>query len=449
MLRLIPLLLTVLLELFAFSMILPILPFLIKDLGGSNFTVTNITGIFAFTSFFFAPLWGGLSDRYGRKPILLAALFLSAINYVWMSFSHLLWMVLLSRVVSGLCSGWMSVAQSWVADLTDRKSRTAALGMLGATFGIGFAAGPALGGLLIDPAVQASLVGLPLVGPIIGQAITLLPNPHQFPILVAGFITMLMVLGACWWLPNRAPTKHHPLDNYYIMPRASKISATIDGALAQDIKQKFHQKILAVFFSPLWRDKVIGRYLLLVFLGQVAFSTLESVFALWGQANFSYTAADIGYIFAFIGLITIVVQGGLIRLAVKYMGEKKSMQGGLLLLVAGFLLLNFFPSPRLVWFNMGLIAVGFSIYQPALQGSLSQHSPFDKQGAVLGLSQSLQSLARGLGAMLLGGLFTLLGNNVYLPSACLFLLVLFLTGRTPDATTAPKTTADISSPSKP
>ncbi|MGI9461187.1 MAG: MFS transporter [Alphaproteobacteria bacterium] len=418
--KIIPLLLVVFLELAAFSMILPILPFLIKEQGGSNLTVTNITGIFALTSFIFAPFWGSLSDRYGRKIILIGLLFMSALNYVWMAFSSVLWMVLLSRIMSGVFAGWMSVVQSWVADLTDKKHRTAALGMIGATFGVGFAIGPAIGGLLIDNEIQAIIIAVPVVGEWIGWLINLLPNHHQFPIMVAGLITALMALAGIWLLPFNRPAligKGKGADEHRLP------------------KEKFYQKLLAVFFSPLWRDKLIGRYLLLVFLGQVAFSTLESVFAIWGQANFDYTAKDISYIFAIIGMVTIIVQGGLMRWLVKYLGERRVMQIGLLMLIATFLLLNFFPAlvpqGNFLRLLVSMVAVGFSLYQPALSGSLSQYSPMDKQGAVLGLAQSLQSLARGLSAIFLGGLFTIVGNNVFITPAFLFIVAFILVCRLP------------------
>ena len=418
--KLLPLLLMVLMELFAFSMILPILPFLIKDLGGGNLTVTNIAGIFALTSFVFSPLWGSLSDRYGRKTILICLLLLSAMNYIWMAFSHFLWMVLLSRIMSGVFAGWMSVVQSWIADLTDKKNRTAALGMLGATFGVGFAMGPAIGGLLLDDATQAKIVAVPYIGQAVDFLIHLLPNNHQFPILVAGMITIFMGLLGIWILPANARTKNVDVGNVYITP-----------AKQLPEKEKFYKKLLAVVFSPLWRDPVIGRYLLLMFLGQMAFSTLESVFTLWGQANFNYTARDISYIFATIGVVTIVVQGGLIRPIVKRLGERRVMQIGLLFLIFAFSSLNFFPKQNLVRVVVSMIAIGFSLYQPALSGSLSQNTPANKQGATLGLAQSLQSLARGLSAIFLGGLFGVLGNNVFLPPAILFVLAFLLVSSLP------------------
>lgn len=415
----------VLMELMAFSMILPILPFLIKDLGGGNLTVTSIAGTFALTSFFFSPFWGSMSDRHGRRVILICLLLLSSLNYIWMAFSHLLWMVLFSRIMSGVFAGWMSVVQSWIADLTDKKNRTAALGMLGATFGVGFAMGPALGGILLDDGVQANITALPFIGPVVGFLINLLPNSHQFPILVAGMITASVAMLGIWILPPNARLSKLNVDDVYITP----------GKEDMPPRKKFHQKILAVFFSPLWRDGVIGRYLALAFLGQVAFSTLESVFTIWGQANFNYTAKDISYIFATIGVVTIIVQGGLIRPVVKKFGERRVMQIGLVMLAFAFMSLNFFPRQNLVRVIVSIMAVGMSFYQPALTGSLSQNTPADKQGEVLGMAQSLQSLARGLSAIFLGGLFGVLGNNVFLPPAMLFIIAFFL------LTSIPKPTA--------
>ncbi len=427
----IPLLLVVLLELLAFSMILPILPFLIKEQGGSNLTVTNISGIFALTSFVFAPFWGGLSDRYGRKTILLSLLFLSAMNYIWMAFSHLLWMVLLSRIVSGVLAGWMSVVQSWIADLTTKKNRTAALGMLGATFGIGFAMGPAIGGILIDADTQTKMIALPFIGQGIAFLIQILPNSHQFPIMVAGLITAIMAVVGIWFLPANKAAVQTRLDDIYIAPGRSLPP-----------RERLHQKLLAVFFSPMWRDKTIARYLLLIFLGQAGFSTLEAVFAIWGQANFDYTAKDISYIFATIGVVVIIVQGGLIRPVVKRLGEYRVMQLGLCLLIAAFLLLNYLPvfSPdgHFLKGAVSMIALAFSLYQPALNGALSQHTPAQHQGATLGLAQSLQSLARGLSAIFLGGLFGVLENNVFLPPVFLFIAALLLLSTMPKNQTIAK-----------
>ncbi|RKZ10411.1 MFS transporter [bacterium] len=366
---LLPVFLTVFIDLLGFGIVIPLLPIYAQDHGASQLSLGLLFASFSLMQLIFAPLWGRLSDRIGRKPVLVGGLIGTAGSYVLFGMADTMTMLFVSRALAGFFGANVATAQAWVADVTAPEDRAQGMGIIGAAFGLGFTFGPLIGG---------EMVGLGTGAP--GFA-------------AAGLSAVAAIVGM---IRLHEPPRHRD-----------------DSSRAYGLRT----------ISNGLRQPVIGTVLLLYFLGILAFSGFESMFIRFGLERFPETfgltgaisdathaqilaAAPIAgrYMFV-IGLIAAVIQGGFIRRLVPRFGETRLIVAGPLFLGLSFALLAIAPNWALVIGACALMPFGFGLNNPALQGLLSRAVPADHQGAFLGLNQSLGSLARVVGPVIAGLLF--------------------------------------------
>jgi MFS family permease len=388
--------LTVFLDLLGFGLIIPILPYYAERFGASPSVITLIMASYSLMQFLFAPLWGRLSDRIGRRPIILLSLLVSTIGYTLLGFAGSLAHVFAARILAGIGNANLPTAQAYVADVTRPEERARGMGLVGMAFGLGFVFGPAFGGFL-------GSVWIPL------------------PAFVAAGLTAFDLFLAA--LVLKEPERH----------------STGHG------RQPFHMKELIAAS----RRPNIGLLLGLFFLATFAFAQLESTFSLYIEHRFTLSEPAIqgsvqngkaiadtthqaaaratGAALAVIGIVSAVIQGGLIGRLSRRFGEKFLARAGLLLLAIGLAIFPGAPTLRLLFPICAVIAVGSALLHPSLVTLLSRSAGAHEQGGILGLGQSLSSLARVLGPMLGGMLFQHVGLGApYWTGAALMLLAALL-----------------------
>src|SRR5947207_1448209 len=355
--------LIVFVDLVGFGLIIPLLPFYAERFGASPQLVTALLAVFSLMAMISAPLWGRLSDRIGRRPVLMASMAAAALAYLWLGLASELWMLFAARAFAGICAGNIAAAQAYIADVTPPEKRARGMGMIGAAFGLGFIIGPALGGLVAgNELATADLVS---------------------PGLIAAGLSAAAFLGVGLLLPESRPAAVQR------RPGRGRIAA----------------------LSSAFRRPLLARLLLVFFLVILAFAGMESTFALWAMRQYGWGPAQIGYVFTYVGLLSAVMQGGLIGPLTRRFGEEWLMQSGFALIALGLLLLPFAGTlPPLVTAVTGL-AVGMGLMQPSLNSLISRRAGAEEQGEVMGVAQSVGSLSRVLGPIIAGALFEAFGRN--------------------------------------
>ena len=355
--------LIVFVDLLGFGLIIPLLPFYAERFGASPQLVTALLAVFSLMAMISAPLWGRLSDRIGRRPVLMASMAAAALAYLWLGLASELWMLFAARAFAGICAGNIAAAQAYIADVTPPEKRARGMGMIGAAFGLGFIIGPALGGLVAgNELATADLVS---------------------PGVIAAGLSAAAFLGVILLLPESLPTAVRR------RPGRGRIAA----------------------LSSAFRRPLLARLLLAFFLVILAFAGMESTFALWAMRQYGWGPAQIGYVFTYVGLLSAVMQGGLIGPLTRRFGEEWLMQSGFALIALGLLLLPFAGTlPPLITAVTGL-AVGMGLMQPSLNSLISRRAGAEEQGEVLGVTQSVGSLSRVLGPIIAGALFEAFGRN--------------------------------------
>lgn len=363
---------TVFIDLLGFGLLIPILPtFASKQLAISDFEIGVIVAAYSFMQFIFNPLIGSLSDKVGRRPIILTTLLLTSGSYLIFSFSNSFFLLLVSRIVAGIGGSNISVAQAYIADITTEKDRSKGMGMIGAAFGLGFVFGPLLGGILSE-------YGYEVVG------------------YVAAAFSLSAFLFAVLFLKESLKIKNN----------ATKSNINVFSPKA---------------YSILLTDKRLTYFVLVYFVIIFSMANIYGTFALLGFKVYKFTDREIGYLFGVIGIIGAMVQGGLIRQLSKKYSEESLTLFGIFFMMIGLTGLPYGINFLGVAIVGALFAIGSGILQPTLLGLISKEVPGEKQGSVLGLNQSISALARVLGPLwggiayeyigyqfpfLTGGLFT-------------------------------------------
>ncbi len=346
-----PVFVTVLLDLIGFGMIIPLLPFYAQRFHATPAQIGWLFASYSLTQLVFAPLLGRLSDRVGRRPVLLASIAGGIAAYVLFAEADTYLMLLLARALSGVAASNYSIAQAYVADVTPPAQRSRAMGMVvGASFGLGFILGPALGGLIIWARPG---------------------NPGAVPLTAAVLGALNLVLATVWLKESLPPQ--------------------VRG------RYRWEGWLSLGSFAESWRDAPVRGLFVLSFLVTVCFSMMETSLALYMQARFGLGAAAIPWIFSFIGIILVVVQAALVGPLVRRFGERALIQYGIVLMAAGLLLLPAAPAPWLLLPALSLLAVGSGIQSPASLGLLSLLVRGDAQGGTSGVYRSFGALARTLG----------------------------------------------------
>jgi DHA1 family tetracycline resistance protein-like MFS transporter len=361
--------LTVLLDLVGFGIVLPLLPLYADGFGASGAAVGLLVTVYSVAQFFMAPLWGRLSDRFGRKPILILGLLGSALAYLVFAWSRNLTWLFASRILAGVGGATIPVAEAYIADVTPPERRAGNMGLIGAAFGLGFTIGPALGGIMATLSFEAPgylAAGLCLVNA--GVAATLIRE--TLPPSRREAIQPLAAAG-------------HPL---LAMARALRMP---------DLR----------------------RVLVLYFLFTAAFAVIQPTLSLFGQTRFGLGDRQVGYLFAFLGLVSAAMQGGIVRRLVPRFGEVRLIQLSGIPFVVGLLLLGLAPSVPVLLAGLAILAVGYGGALPPVLGLVSRVAPSHVQGGVLGVGQSVGSLARIAGPLAAGFAFDLTPASPYLLGA--------------------------------
>lgn len=356
--------LTIFLDLIGFGIVLPLLPRFAAQHHAQEWQIGLLMATYSLMQFFFAPIWGRLSDRVGRRPVLLVSISGSAASYVIFALAPNLTTLFVSRAVAGIMAANIATAQAYVADVTTPETRARGMGMVGAAFGLGFVLGPALAGLLSGLAGGAGADPQLVVG-----------------LTAAGFSLADLALAAVLLRESLTPE---------IRARAASATGTRVGRMVRAL-----------------RHPGIGRPILLFFLTTLAWSQLEPTAARLVQEDFHFDAARTGYMFAFMGLIVAAVQGGLAGRLARGMGEARMILVGTLLLGAGLALVPAAGDVRGLYPVLALLAIGQAIASPGTHGLISRATAAEEQGSTLGVTQGFGSLARTVGPAVGGWLFGL------------------------------------------
>ena len=361
---------TVFIDLLGFGIIIPLLPFYAEHFGASAVMVGLLSSSFSLAQFLFAPFWGRLSDRVGRRPVILIGLLGSALSYAFFALATSLPMLFLARSLAGVAGANIPTAQAFIADTTTAETRARGMGLIGAAFGLGFIFGPAIGGFLSHWGYAA-------------------------PAWFAAALSLANFVAAVFLLPESRPP--HARDT----SRPGRIEG-IRRAVAQPN---------------------LPMVLLVYFLVVAAFASFEATFALYSERRFGFTPATIGYMFAWIGVVLATVQGVLVGRVVKRVGEKRLVP---LAIFAIALALGFVPvagTVPLLAAVAGLLAMGMGFNSPSMLSAISQLADARDQGSTLGVSQSLGSLARIIGPLWGGWVFDQFGVQFpFFTSAAVMLL---------------------------
>jgi MFS transporter, DHA1 family, tetracycline resistance protein len=347
--------------------VVPFLPGVARDHGASDFVATLLAASYSLMQFLFIPLWGRLSDRVGRRPVLLFSIAASVVGMALLGFARSLTMLFLARLWSGVATANIAVAQAYIADVTTPETRAKGMGLIGMGFGLGFIIGPAVGGELGQYEVM-------------GQEGTLAA-------FTAAGLSVINLVLALFTLPESLPRERRGAAGGHrrvLDLRAIREVSRLPGmAVAVAIS----------FFVIFW------------------FSGLEVTFRLFTEDAFNMTVAETGRVFAFVGVVAVVVQGGLIHRLSRRFGEVRLIRSGLLLLAVGFFLDGLSPSVGR-WFLFvasALIACGNGLYNPSLSSYTSRQASPETQGLTLGVIQSMAALARVLGPPMGGLAYELVG----------------------------------------
>ncbi|MEQ9491844.1 MAG: MFS transporter [Alphaproteobacteria bacterium] len=346
---LIPAALATCVNIIALGVMIPLLPFYVKSHGGGDFQAALVFSTYSACSLLSAPLWGRLSDKIGRKPVLMISVAATIVSYLWLAHAGSMMEIFISRAFAGLTAGWLATSQAFVSDVTTSEDRAKGMGMLGAAFGIGFT---------IGPLIVWRTVGFDT------------PDFVTPAYLSAGFAGCGLLITA---FLLKEPVRH-------------KMAA---GRLARSVGFVAQDKLLAMQFLP-------------YFLVSVVFTGVEGTFAQWSEHVLSLGPAEVGYFLGFAGIVNAFVQGGLVGRMSRRFGEVMTALTGAVCLLAGSVCLALTTSTTTLYLALGLISVAMGLHNPAMQSLMSKTAPDNWKGGVLGAAQSSASLARIIGPALAG-----------------------------------------------
>ncbi|HYP18152.1 MAG TPA: MFS transporter, partial [Opitutus sp.] len=346
-----------------------------------------ISSFYSILQFIFAPFWGAISDRRGRRGVLLLTVAGTALGYLLWACSGSFWLFLLSRVVSGAFSGNLSVATAAVADVTTREERSKAMGLVGAAFGLGLVTGPTLGALTAHVDLLAAYPELGRFG----------FNPFSVPALLA-FGLCVINFG---WISLRFRETLSP------------------AAQAGSREPRLRNPITAILALE---DPAVRRTNLVAFIYSVAFVAMETSLTFLAAERFGYTARQNGFLLGFLGLCAIVTQGYIVRVLLKRHSETRILAAGLLASVVGLLCIGFAPHPAWLYAGLAALALGSGLVNPSSTGLISLYSDPAQQGRALGIFRSLGSLSRAFTPVLAGTAFWVFGSASVFTGGAVFAL---------------------------
>ena len=370
--------LTVFIDITGYGIIIPLLPFIVEEFQAGPIALGILIASFAIMQFFFSPLLGKVSDRIGRKPILLLSLFISLIGFTIFSFANSYLMLLLSRLIAGIATE-RAVAQAYVADITDLKSRVKEMGKIGAALGAGFITGPS---------ISAFLGGF----------------GFSIPGFAAMSLNLINILFVLFFLPEPDITS-----------KESRVNAFESSGYLGGIRDAFKKPFFGFIF-------------LIFFLVTLAFGTIPVIVPLLSVEFFSFGQFELAFVFIYIGLIQIVMQGFLINALSNRLGEQKLIILGPVLMAMGAFLMPIFQNVILFFFSNSLLAAGFGIINTSVPAFLSKRISVDEQGSILGVAGSVASVANIPGPLVIGFVYAFAGYFVPFFVSSIILIVASLVG---------------------
>lgn len=362
--------LVVFIDLLGFGLVIPILPYYAKQFGASAAQLGLLMGSYSLMQFLFSPFWGRLSDIWGRRPIIIVSVLGTAASMLVVGWANSLTALFLGRIFAGICGANVSTAGAYIADVTKPEDRAKGMGLIGASYGLGFIFGPAFGGILSHYGYgMPALVAAALAG---ANAVFALLKLEEPPLSQE----------------QRAAHRTKRFD-----------TRTIEAAL----KRPTTRHVVAVFF-----------------LATLAFTQMECCFALFMKERLGFDARQAGWLLAYAGIITVVLQGGLVGKLAKRFGEGRLTTLGTTLTCCALFLMAFTNSLPSVIAVMTILALGQGITTPLLLSLVSQSAPPAERGAVMGVYQSAGSLARVIGPPFAGALFDAYNSQFpFLSAACI------------------------------
>jgi len=367
---------TTFIDMIGFGMVIPLLPFHPETVEAGALALGILIGSFSLMQFIFSPLLGRLSDKVGRRPVILLSILSSTISFIVFALANSFTMLLISRITAGMATE-AAVAQAYIADITTEKERTTGLGKVGAAHGAGFIIGPAIGGLL-------SIYGFSAPG------------------FAAAALTGVNFLFAFFFLPESNAHK-------------SSMQTSVNSG-------GYWRRLAKALTKPL-----IGTVFVILFIITFAFSAVPVIVPLLGIAFFGFGELEMSYFFMYIGVVQIVLQGILIGRLTKRWGEKTLILFGSLVMTVGMFIMPLFSSIVVFFASLTLISSGIGILNTVLPSFISKRAPADEQGGMLGVAQSVGSIARIPGPLVGGLVAEFVGLNVaFLLSAALVMIAFAL-----------------------
>jgi multidrug resistance protein len=349
---------TIFIDITGFGIILPLLPFYVEVFQAGSTALGVLVASFALMQFLFSPILGRLSDRYGRRPVLLLSILTSVVSFLLFALANSFFMLLLSRVIAGLATE-IGVAQAYISDVTSEKERTKWMGRMGAAHGAGFIIGPALGGFL-------STYGFPAAG------------------FAAAAIALLNLVFAFFFLPESKTTLK-------VEEESEASSSRFRG-------------ILSVFSKPM-----MSSLLAIQFIMSLAFAAFPVIMPLLAISQFGLSSSTMSFFFIYVGLIQIVFQGFIVGKLASRLGDEKLIPLGSLLMTIGVLFMAVFPIYYVFIVLTTIMMIGIGILGTAIPSVISKRTSQSTQGGTLGVTQSVSSIARIPGPLIGGFVFEFAG----------------------------------------
>lgn len=354
---------TIFIDLVGFGIVIPLLTFWAEEFHATPLDIGLLVAVYSLMQFVFAPIWGNLSDRFGRRPILFITILGTSVGHLMIGLAGSLWMIYAGRILAGIMGGNLATAQAYIADVTTRENRARGMGLFGMAFGLGFILGPSIAGVL-------SKFGM------------------HVPFLFAASLSLINAVLLYFILPE--PQKHKPA----VDTKRGRLAAFVDSL----------------------KDSRFATITLDYFLLVTAFSMMTTSFAYFTLVKFGYDAEKTGYLLGFVGLLAAVVQGGVFGILAKRFGEVRITIAGCALLVLGLATVPYVSSASgglpVLLVGVAVFAIGNSLASPALTSLASKISSDAEQGQALGILQSAASLARVIGPLLCGFLLNNALNEV-------------------------------------
>ncbi|WP_396595123.1 MFS transporter [Brevundimonas sp. R86498] len=353
----------VFINLVGFGLVVPLLPFFGDSLNAAPWQVALMFSAYSVGQFFAEPFWGRLSDRIGRKPVLLITVVANALGYLMLAFAPNIWVAIGIRLFTGLGAGNVSTVQGYVADVTPPEKRAGRMGLIGAAFGAGFIAGPGLSGILVQE--DMGRLG------------------YQLPIFAACGLAAAAAIGVVFLLKESLVRSATPA------ARTPFLGGVKDAAA----------------------NPVVSRVILVTLIYMAGFSGMESTFGLWTGARYDWGAREVAFSFMAVGVVSVFCQAMVTGRLARRFGESRVLAVGCLLFACGLLGQLLSPAAWVVPVAMAVGGFGMAITMPNISAMISRASPPDRQGAMLGLNMAASSSGRIFGPVVAGAMFSSLGHD--------------------------------------